>query len=238
MSTSNLQGRKIVLIHSGGMDSTTLLYDLVQDNEVRTLGVDYGQRHSKELIYAERIAGRVGVPYEVADLRPINHLIRGNSSQANLSVPVPEGHYAADNMKQTVVPNRNMIMLAVAIGHAVAEEFDTIAYAAHAGDHTVYPDCRPEFASAMSLAAYLCNEPGIDLVRPYIHIGKHDIVTIGDQLGVPYNETWSCYKGEEMHCGRCGTCVERKEAFRLSVVYDPTPYTDPDFEIAAYRGLK
>lgn len=216
---------KIVAIVSGGMDSATLLHHLLEeDHEVISLSVDYGQRHSVELDYAVAMAKHLNIPHRVADLRPINPLIRGQSSQANLDVAVPEGHYADENMKQTVVPNRNMIMLSVAIGHAISEGAGAVAYGAHAGDHTIYPDCRASFASAMETAALLCDWQEIQLLRPFITIGKHDIAKLGSELRVPFGMTWSCYKGGTKHCGKCGTCVERIEAFELADVPDPTLY--------------
>jgi 7-cyano-7-deazaguanine synthase len=127
-------------------------------------------------------------------------------------------------MKQTVVPNRNMIMLAVAIGHAVSLKFDSVAFGAHAGDHAIYPDCRPVFASAMDVVAQLCDWQAIRLLRPFIGYSKADIVRIGHELGVPMQLTWSCYKGGDLHCGKCGTCVERREAFQLAGVSDLTQY--------------
>jgi 7-cyano-7-deazaguanine synthase len=139
-------------------------------------------------------------------------------------VPVPHGHYAAENMKQTVVPNRNMIMLAVAAGWAISEKADRVAYGAHAGDHTIYPDCRPEFAAALGKAIGLADWHHLDLHCPFIKLSKTDIVRLGAQLHVDFAQTWSCYEGGELHCRRCGTCVERKEAFERAGVIDPTKY--------------
>jgi 7-cyano-7-deazaguanine synthase len=127
-------------------------------------------------------------------------------------------------MKSTVVPNRNMILLALAGGHALSLGFDTIAYAAHAGDHTIYPDCRPEFADSMNKALGLADWKDLNLHRPYVEMTKSDIVSLGDRLDAPLHLTWSCYAGGEIHCGKCGTCVERKEAFELANIADPTKY--------------
>jgi len=155
---------------------------------------------------------------------------------------VPEGHYAAESMKATVVPNRNMIMLSIAAGVALANGYERIATAVHAGDHAIYPDCRPEFIDDMGACLETATEgfwgphEESPLYAPYINKSKADIVRIGDGVGVDWTKTWSCYVGEESHCGRCGTCVERKEAFRLAGVEDPTPYKDEAFEVAAYRG--
>lgn len=127
-------------------------------------------------------------------------------------------------MKATVVPNRNMILLSLAAGHALSIGFDTIAYAAHAGDHTIYPDCRPEFANAMETALNLADWEPLRLHRPFVNLTKKDLVQLGDQLGAPLHKTWSCYAGRDLHCGKCGTCVERKEAFSLANITDPTKY--------------
>lgn len=215
---------KIVLILSGGMDSTVLLYDHVaKGDDVRAIGVDYGQRHSRELLFASANCAKLGVPFQVVDISSVAALLPG-SSQTDRTVDVPLGHYAEDNMKKTVVPNRNMIMLSIAMGHAIAHKFDAVSYAAHAGDHTIYPDCRPEFAYALGKAALLADWHQVSLQRPFINLTKADIVERGSRLGVDFAFTWSCYKGEEVHCGRCGTCIERREAFYLAGVKDPTVY--------------
>ncbi len=214
---------RIILVYSGGLDSTVLLYHLRQKgHEVRGLGIDYGQRHRKELDAARSICDRLGVEYRVADLNGLRPLLGG--SALTDAIAVPEGHYTDASMKQTVVPNRNMIMLSVAIGWAVSLKYDAVAYAAHAGDHAIYPDCRPEFADAMDRAASLCDWHPMRILRPFVDKTKADLVRLGALLGVPFEMTWSCYNGETLHCGRCGTCVERREAFELAGVEDPTEY--------------
>ena len=220
-----------VLIYSGGLDSTVLLYSLLeQQHEVKTLCIDYGQRHRKEIEYAQAIAHKLGVSFTIADLRAIQSLLN-NSSLTSVTQPVPEGHYTESSMKSTVVPNRNMLMLALATAHAIAERYDQVAYAAHAGDHTIYPDCRPEFATAMETAIGLADWHKVGLYRPFINLTKADLVTLGERLGVPFAQTWSCYQGNTVHCGRCGTCVERREAFHLANVADPTEYANNAFPI-------
>jgi 7-cyano-7-deazaguanine synthase len=215
---------KTVAIFSGGLDSTVLVYDLVsKGDEVKLLSVDYGQRHRKEIEFARATADRLGVEHRVADLRSLTSLLAG-SSLTSTEVAVPDGHYAEDSMKATVVPNRNMIMLAVAGGWAISLRFDRVAFGAHGGDHAIYPDCRAEFADAMDAVLALADWHKIQLVRPFVGITKTDIVTLGAKLGVPFENTWSCYKGTELHCGRCGTCVERREAFHLAGIQDPTTY--------------
>lgn len=217
-------GKKTVVVMSGGMDSTTLLYYLRSlGRDVLPLGVDYGQRHARELLAARTICNRLGLVYEVADLHQIRPLL-GGSSQTDASVPVPEGHYAEESMKKTVVPNRNMILLSLAIARAISAGADEVAYGAHAGDHAIYPDCRGEFVQIMKEAALLCDWTPIKLVAPFVDLTKAGIAKKGAELGVPFELTWSCYKGADLHCGRCGTCVERREAFILSGVSDPTQY--------------
>jgi len=215
---------KVVAIVSGGLDSTVLLHDLVTKHDVVALSFDYGQKHRRELDFARGQARALGVPWSCADMSALAPLIAGNSSQMRSDIAVPEGHYAAESMKATVVPNRNMIFLALAIGHAVAKGCDAVAYGAHAGDHAIYPDCRAVFAEAMQVAARLCDWREIALLRPFVSISKADIVAQGAKLKVDFSTTWSCYNGRDLHCGKCGTCVERREAFELAGVSDPTVY--------------
>lgn len=215
---------KTVLIYSGGLDSTVALYLLKsQGYDVKALSVDYGQRHKKEIEFAKYHCRKLGIEHQVADLTGITHLLAG-SSQTSPDVAVPDGHYAEESMKLTVVPNRNMIMLSVAIGWAVSQKAASVAYAAHAGDHAIYPDCRPEFAEAMNEAAQLADWHQVSLLRPFVQWSKADIAAEGQRLGVEFELTWSCYKGGLSHCGTCGTCVERREAFALAGITDPTLY--------------
>lgn len=206
------------------MDSTTLLYRLLsQGHHVQALGIDYGQRHRKELDAAAEICARVEVSFKSADLSAATGFLAG-SALTSQDVEIPSGEYDPENMKVTVVPNRNMLMLAVALAWAISSECDTVAYAAHAGDHEVYPDCRPEFVQALARTAGLCHYEPIELMAPFLHLTKIDIVRLGTRLSVPYDLTWSCYRGEELHCGRCGTCMERSRAFDRAGVADPTVY--------------
>ena len=217
---------KALVLFSGGLDSTVLAAQLRADGaETRLLSIDYGQRHAKELQQAEMIAEALGLPHRILRLPDLGPLL-GGSSLTDDQVELPEGHYAEESMKATVVPNRNMILLALAGGHALSLGFDTIAYAAHAGDHTIYPDCRPEFADAMETALGLADWEKLSLHRPFVHLSKTDLVKKGAELDAPLHLTWSCYAGREKHCGKCGTCVERKEAFALAKVTDPTEYED------------
>ena len=215
---------KAVVLFSGGLDSTVLVQQLIHDQaSVRLLSINYGQRHKKELSHSSRIATSMNLPHRILDLPDLAELLSG-SSLTDSSVELPEGHYAEESMKSTVVPNRNMILLAMAAGYALSIDFDTVAYAAHAGDHTIYPDCRPVFADAMQNALQLADWKDLRLHRPFVNLTKAELVRIGAKLGAPLHLTWSCYAGEESHCGECGTCVERKEAFEVAKITDPTEY--------------
>ncbi len=212
---------------SGGLDSTVLLYHLrAAGHTVLALSVDYGQRHRVELDRARELAGRLGVEHRVADLTGITALLAGSSLTSG-DVDVPLGHYTDESMKATVVPNRNMILLAVTAAWAISRKAEHVAYAAHGGDHAIYPDCRPEFADTMAQAIAMADWHRVTLLRPFVAMTKADIVRRGAELGVPLERTWSCYQGRERHCGACGTCVERREAFTLAGVPDPTEYEPP-----------
>ncbi len=220
---------KAVVLLSGGIDSTTLMYDMIQDAEVYPITVSYGQRHDKEIMAARNVCEARGGDL-IRRWKYVNLGVLGTLLPSSLTGigEIPEGHYADASMKSTVVPNRNMILLAIAAGYANGLEAKLVAYAPHSGDHPIYPDCRPEFIEAVGKAIRLGTgfEPGegVELITPYSRKTKADIVALGKKLNVPYHLTWSCYKGGEEHCGVCGTCVERKEAFKLAGVKDPTKY--------------
>lgn len=227
MSTS-----KAVAIVSGGLDSVTLAYLLHGEGyELHLISFDYGQRHKKELVFAERCAKRLETQFDVIDLTSVTRFLKG--SALTDAVAVPDGHYASPTMAITVVPNRNAMMLSVAYAIAVAEHATVVAVGVHAGDHFIYPDCRPNFITAFDamqrLAVEGFGEPDLKLEAPFVHLDKHQIVKLGTSLAVPYSDTWSCYKGGERHCGTCGTCVERKHAFRDALVSDPTSYENPEY---------
>lgn len=217
--------KSAVAVYSGGMDSTVMLFRMRELGvDIKgTLSVNYGQKHSKELEVAAAYCRELGIEHRVADLTGLQGIF-GKSSLTNSSEEVPEGHYEEDQMKSTVVPNRNMILLAVATSWAISLDADSVAYAAHGGDHAIYPDCREEFAQALDKAIQLCDWSKVSLYRPFVSWSKADIAGAGDRLGAQLERTWSCYKGGEAHCGRCGTCVERREAFHLAGVEDLTPY--------------
>ena len=220
--------KRAIAIVSGGMDSVTLAYLLTSEGyDLHLLSFDYGQRHRKELEFAARCAAQLGAQHDVVDLSSLTSLLKG-SALTDAGVAVPDGHYAQENMRITVVPNRNAMMLSIAFAVAVAEGAVVVGAGIHAGDHTIYPDCRPAFARAFDAMQHLAVEGFGDvtlrLYTPFVDVTKANIVTIGHRLGVAYELTWSCYKGGEVHCGTCGTCVERREAFELAGVPDPTRY--------------
>ena len=209
-----------VIIVSGGMDSTTLLYDR-RDEIALAISFDYGSNHNaREIAYAEMHCKRLGIEHITIPLDFMHKYFR--SSLLEGADAIPEGHYADENMKSTVVPFRNGIMLAVAAGVAESRNLTKLLIANHGGDHTIYPDCRPEFISAMDSATNAGTYVGVRVVAPYTNITKGDIARIGKKLGIDYAETWSCYKGGEKHCGKCGTCVERKEALAYAGIEDTT----------------
>jgi 7-cyano-7-deazaguanine synthase len=218
----------IVVTVSGGLDSVTLAHTLAAEgHDLVCLSFDYGQRHAKEVDFARLCAARLDADHHVVDLRSVGALLAG-SALTDETVAVPEGHYTDASMAVTVVPNRNAIMLAIAVGVATARRASAVATAVHAGDHAVYPDCRPAFIEAAEREARVANEgflaDDFRVLAPFVELTKADIVRRGVTVGVPFAETWSCYVGGERHCGRCGTCVERREAFELAGFDDPTVY--------------
>lgn len=221
---------KTFVICSGGLDSVVLAHRTQAEHHLSgLLSFDYGQRHRKELDFAAACGARLRVPHEIIDMRQIGQSLSGSALTDD--VAVPDGHYAEETMRITVVPNRNAIMLAIAFGVAAARGGEAVALAVHGGDHFIYPDCRPGFVSAFEAMQRHALEGYADvmLLAPYVHLPKSAIVLDGVRHGAPFAETWSCYKGGERHCGRCGTCVERCEAFALAGVKDPTEYEEPQF---------
>ena len=213
-----------LIVYSGGLDSTVLLHKLAAEGRAdAALWIDYGQRHRREFECAQANCRKLGVKLDVADLSALRPLF-GQNSLTDKNIDVPEGGYADENMKSTVVPNRNMILISVAAARAIALNTDSVAYAAHSGDHAIYPDCRNEFAEALDSVLHLCHYYPVRLERPFVDMTKTDIVKLGAQLGIDFSLTWSCYKGGAVHCGKCGTCTERREAFKLAGLEDPTAY--------------
>lgn len=222
----------VTVVLSGGMDSTALAtIARVKARELLLVSFNYGQRHKKELSFARKTAEELRATHLIIDLGYLGQHLKGSALTDDINVP--HGSYDADNMKITVVPNRNAIMIASAYGIAVANNSDLLLVGVHAGDHAIYPDCRPEFIRAMGTAMLLANmgfaNSSLHLSAPFLQSTKADIVRYGNIVGTKWENTWSCYEGGPVACGRCGTCVERKEAFFLADAKDPITYADDDY---------
>jgi len=215
---------KVVVLLSGGMDSVTSLYDAAKAHDVMAaVSFHYGSKHNdREIPFARWHAVQLGLPYTRI---PLDFIASSFASDLLTSGgEIPKGHYEEDSMKKTVVPFRNGIMLSIAAGYAESIGAEGLVIAAHAGDHAIYPDCREAFLRAMAEAVRAGTYAEVKLLRPFVTMTKADIARRGFELGVDYAKTWSCYVGGETHCGECGTCVERREAFLLAGIPDPTPY--------------
>ena len=215
---------KVCVLLSGGMDSVTALHHAAREHDVvSALSFDYGSKHNaSEIPCAQWHVAQLGVPHTVIALPFVNDHFASDLLQSGGEIP--DGHYAEENMKRTVVPFRNGIMLSIAAGFAESRGAEGLVIAAHSGDHAIYPDCREPFMQAMSDAICLGTYVEIEVLRPFINTDKTGIARLGAELGVDFARTWSCYKGGATHCGTCGTCVERREAFLLAGIGDPTPY--------------
>jgi 7-cyano-7-deazaguanine synthase len=228
---------RTLVVCSGGLDSVTLSHKIaVEESLIHLVSFDYGQRHRKELDCARRCATRLGVAHDIVNITDIGRRLTGSALTDDTQVP--DGHYAEATMRATIVPNRNAIMLTIAFGVAAARRAEAVAAAVHGGDHFIYPDCRPSFVEAFAAMQRMALDgiAQIAFETPFLRWSKADIVREGARLGVPFAQTWSCYKGGARHCGRCGTCVERREAFHVCGVNDPTPYDDPDYWLEARRA--
>ncbi len=218
--------KKVIVLISGGMDSVCALYDASKKYEV-ILGVsfNYGSKHnSKEIPFAEYHCKKLGVPHITIDLDFMNKYF--DSALLQTGGDIPDGHYQDSNMKQTVVPFRNGIMLSITAGLAESKSASGIVIAAHSGDHAIYPDCREDFLASIANTIRLGSYLNIEVIRPFVSMSKDEIAKKGHMLGIDFSKTWSCYKGKNIHCGKCGTCVERKEAFQLAGLEDPTVYEE------------
>jgi 7-cyano-7-deazaguanine synthase len=218
--------KKVVVLVSGGMDSVTALYEAHSTYQViGALSFDYGSKHNhKEIPFAASHCNGLGIPHRVIQLGFVGQLFKSDLLKSGGAIP--DGHYEEQSMKQTVVPFRNGIMLSIAGGFAESIEAEALVIAAHAGDHAIYPDCREDFMKAMGDAIRLGTYAQIEILRPFIHLTKAEIARRGHELRVDLSKTWSCYKGLAIHCGTCGTCVERREAFQLAGLHDPTTYAE------------
>ena len=213
-----------VIILSGGMDSVTMLYEF-EERIALAVSFDYGSNHNaREIPFAHQHCMDLGIRHIVIPLEFMSKYFK--SSLLEGPEAIPEGHYEDENMKSTVVPFRNGIMLSIAVGIAESAGLKHVMMANHGGDHTIYPDCREEFVNSFSEAARTGTFVGVTLLSPYTNLTKADIARKGKGLGVDYSKTWSCYKGGVVHCGRCGTCVERREALAEAGIEDPTEYQD------------
>ena len=220
-----MSSKKIVVLVSGGMDSVVALHDAAAaGNEVvAAVSFNYGSKHNhREIPFAKIHADLIGTEHRVIDLIFMDELFESDLLKSGGDIP--EGHYEQENMKQTVVPFRNGIMLSIAAGFAESIVAEGLVIAAHSGDHTIYPDCREDFMKPMGDAIQAGTYVNLELMRPFIVMRKEDIAARGAELGVDFSQTWSCYKGLDLHCGKCGTCVERKEAFAIAGLSDPTKY--------------
>lgn len=215
--------QRVVAIYSGGLDSYTLLNRFLrQGYTIYPLSFDYGQRHRKELDFARRVCEELALPHRVIDISAINQLLAGSSLTDDIEVP--EGHYEDQSMRSTVVPNRNMVMLSLAISYAISVDASTVVYGAHGGDHAIYPDCRPDFVAKMNQVAAIANYDAVTISAPYLHWSKTDILAEGLEMALDYSKAWTCYNGREKACGKCGSCVERLEAFEHNRATDPLEY--------------
>jgi 7-cyano-7-deazaguanine synthase len=219
---------KVVVLLSGGMDSVAAFYDAVSRHEVvAAISFDYGAKHNhKEIPFAAHHSTKFSVEHRVISLDFVGELFK--SDLLKTGGAIPDGHYEEQMMKSTVVPFRNGIMLSIAAGLAESKDAAGLVIAAHAGDHAIYPDCREEFMKSMAEAIGVGTYAGIRLLRPFISMTKADIASRGHTLGVDFAQTWSCYKGGVLHCGTCGTCVERREAFIVAGIPDPTKYASEE----------
>lgn len=216
--------KKSLIVLSGGMDSVTLLYDRQEEIAI-AITFDYGSNHSqREIACAKYHCQQLGIKHIVIPLEFMHKYFK--SSLLEGADAIPEGNYDEDNMKSTVVPFRNGIMLAIGCGMAESYGLSHVLIANHFGDHSIYPDCREDFIRPMSEAMQHGTYAHVDIVAPYTNISKAEVCRIGTRLGVDYSKTYSCYKGGEKHCGKCGTCRERKEAFQEAGVPDPTEYEE------------
>jgi 7-cyano-7-deazaguanine synthase len=218
------------------MDSTTLLHYMLAgapnelDKPVYALSFNYGQRHKRELECAIKECAKLSIPHQIIDLAVLQPLLRGSALTDQAAVPMPEGVYDGENMRKTVVPGRNTLMLSIAMAFAEGLVLSQggaacVYYGAHSGDHHIYPDCRPEYIHAMAATFSRATGGKVDLFVPFMYVNKTDILKQGLELGVDYSNTWTCYKGGQEACGVCGSCDERLESFHLNGVEDPVPYS-------------
>ena len=213
-----------IAVSSGGMDSTTLLHYLKDKGyDLYSISFYYGQRHEKELEFAKYWGEKICVDYKQIDISFMKE-IADQSALMDKNIDLPQDHYTHENQKITVVPNRNMVMLSIAVAWAENLKIKEVYFGPHANDMAIYPDCRKPFVDAVSHASKLGTYSQVEIKAPFVHMEKYEIAALGAKLGVDYSKTWTCYEGLEKHCGRCATCQERKESFIKAGVSDPTEY--------------
>lgn len=211
----------IIVLLSGGLDSTVLLYHLLNEgHKIQALSFQYGQRHARELDFARRVANSAGVQHESVD---IGRLLADHKNALTGSTNLPANISPSDDVQSvTVVPGRNLVLSSIAIAHASRRGYEAVALAATSGDNAIYPDCRPRFFETLSEASRQAY--GVEVLHPFTDKGKATVIRIGVELDVPFHDTWSCYAGGIKHCGACGACLSRKQAFKVAEVGDPTEY--------------
>lgn len=215
--------KKCLVVLSGGMDSTTTLHKAIEDfEEVEAISFFYEQKHKKELDCARKTCQKLQINLKEVNLSYLSEIV--NSALTSKELEIPEGHYEDENMKQTVVPFRNMIFFSNALAYASTIKASHVGLGVHSGDHAIYPDCRPEFWNVMQTAGKIGDWTSIDIYNPFQNLSKIEIVKEGIKMGVDYANTWTCYKGEKLPCGECGSCVERQEAFYKNGINDPLEY--------------
>ena len=211
--------KKILVVYSGGADSFTLINRaLSEKNYVEAITFDYGQKHKKEINYATQFCSKHKIPHQVVSLN-ISQILSDSSLVGDS--PIPEGNYDKEKMKQTVVPNRNMVMISVAASLAIKNKLDYLWYAAHSGDHEIYPDCRPEFIAKMAEVLSICDYHKINFEAPFQDLSKAEIIKVGLDMNLDYSKAWTCYEGKEKPCGKCSACLERAASFQINQVNDP-----------------
>ena len=215
---------QVIVVYSGGMDSFTLINKAIKDgHEVKAISFDYGQKHKKELLFAKNFCEISKIEHEITDITEISSLLKGSALIDDIEIP--QGGYADNSMKLTIVPNRNMILISMAIGFAVSSKASEVWFGAHKGDHAIYPDCRPEFVEKMNAVALISDYKPIGVKAPFLNLSKSEILLKGIEMNLDYSKTWTCYEGKDLACGLCGSCNERLEAFKENELDDPLKYS-------------
>ena len=209
----------VLVVYSGGLDSYTLLNKAMKNfDRIEAITFNYGQKHNKEIEYAKSNCVELNIKHEVVNL-DLEKILAGSALVGDIDIP--EGNYDKEKMKQTIVPNRNMIMISVAASLVIKNDIEYLWYAAHSGDHEIYPDCRPEFIDKMAAVLEICDYHKIKFEAPFQNLSKNEIVATGLSMGLDYSKTWTCYEGKEKPCGKCSACLERALSFEANNTEDP-----------------